>query len=161
RARPRRARAPARRTRHAARRRAPCRERRRGRRLHRLYLACRRRLGLATRCRRGRRRRARGRSYSPGDMGDEQRVGWQDLLAESREAFDSGTDFTLAVEEEFALLDPQTLGLTNRFEEIYAAAVETDLAPNIVGELIASEVEVRTGRCTNFTEAAAAMQERR
>jgi carboxylate-amine ligase len=94
-------------------------------------------------------------------MGDEQRVGWQELLAESREAFDSGTDFTLAVEEEFALLDPTTLALTNRFEEIYGAASQTDLAPNIVGELIASEVEVRTGRCTNFAEAAAAMQERR
>ena len=39
--------------------------------------------------------------------------------------------------------------------------VETDLAPNVVGELIASEVEVRTGRCENFGEAAAAMEERR
>jgi glutamate---cysteine ligase / carboxylate-amine ligase len=94
-------------------------------------------------------------------MGDEQRVGWQELLAESREAFDSGTDFTLAVEEEFALLDPQTLALTNRFEEIYGAAVETDLGSNVVGELIASEVEVRTGRCEGFGAAAAAMQERR
>ena len=43
-----------------------------------------------------------------------------------------------------------TLALTDRFEEIYAAALETDLAPNVVGELIASEVEVRTGRCENF-----------
>ena len=88
-------------------------------------------------------------------------MSWQELLAKSREDFDSGTDFTLAVEEEFALLDPETLELTDRFEEIYAAAQETDLAPNIVGELIASEVEVRTGRCESFTEAAVAMQERR
>src|SRR5215467_10167702 len=94
-------------------------------------------------------------------MGEEQRVTWQELLAQSREAFDAGTDLTVAVEEEFALLDPQTLELTNRFEEVYAAAVETDLAPNIVGELIASEVEVRTGRCESFAEAAAAMAERR
>ena len=94
-------------------------------------------------------------------MGEEQRVSWQELLAASREEFDRGTDFTLAVEEEFALLDPQNLELTDRFEEVYAAAIETDLAPNIVGELIASEVEVRTGRCENFGEAAAAMQERR
>ena len=42
-------------------------------------------------------------------MGDEQRVSWQELLAQSREDFDAGTDFTLAVEEEFALLDPETL----------------------------------------------------
>ena len=88
-------------------------------------------------------------------------MSWQDLLAKSREDFDSGTDFTVAVEEEFALLDPETLELTDRFEELYAAAIETDLAPNVVGELIASEVEVRTGRCENFAEAAAAMQERR
>ncbi|HEV7639444.1 MAG TPA: YbdK family carboxylate-amine ligase [Gaiellaceae bacterium] len=94
-------------------------------------------------------------------MGDEQKISWQELLAQSREEFESGTDFTVAVEEEFALLDPETLELTDRFEEIYAAAQETDLAPNIVGELIASEVEVRTGKCENFAEAADAMQERR
>jgi carboxylate-amine ligase len=94
-------------------------------------------------------------------MGEEQRVSWQELLASSRGDFDGGTDFTLAVEEEFALLDPQTLELTDRFEEVYSAAIQTDLAPNIVGELIASEVEIRTGRCESFGEAAAAMQERR
>ena len=66
-------------------------------------------------------------------MGEEQRVSWQELLATSRDAFEGGTDFTLAVEEEFALLDPQTLELTDRFEELYAAALQTDLAPNIVG----------------------------
>ena len=91
-------------------------------------------------------------------MGEEQR----DLLAGAprevaRAAFEAGTDFTVAVEEEFALLDPDSLELTDRFEELYAAAIETDLAPNVVGELIASEVEVRTGRCENFGEAAAAM----
>jgi carboxylate-amine ligase len=94
-------------------------------------------------------------------MGEEQRVSWQELLATSRDAFEGGTDFTVAVEEEFALLDPHTLELTDRFEELYAAAIQTDLAPNIVGELIASEVEVRTGRCENFGDAAAAMRERR
>jgi carboxylate-amine ligase len=94
-------------------------------------------------------------------MGEEQRVSWQELLATSRDAFEAGTDFTLAVEEEFALLDPQTLELTGRFEDVYAAAIQTDLQPNIVGELIASEVEVRTGRCEDFGTAAAAMEERR
>ena len=89
-------------------------------------------------------------------MGDEQRVSWDERLSTSREEFDAGTDFTVAVEEEFALLDPQTLELTDRFEELYAAALETDLAPNVVGELIASEVEVRTGKCADFAEAAPA-----
>jgi glutamate---cysteine ligase / carboxylate-amine ligase len=94
-------------------------------------------------------------------VGDEQKVSWQELIASSREAFDGGTDFTLAVEEEFALLDPESLELVDRFEQVHAAAIQTDLAPNVVGELIASEVEVRTGRCENFGEAAAAMHERR
>jgi carboxylate-amine ligase len=78
-------------------------------------------------------------------MGDEQRIGYEELLAAAREAFESGTDFTVAVEEEFALLDPATLGLVNRFEEVQAAALGTALEPNLVGELIASEVEVKTG----------------
>jgi carboxylate-amine ligase len=94
-------------------------------------------------------------------VGEEQKVGWEEMLERSRADFESGTDFTVAVEEEFALLDTETHELTNRFEEIYAAAQQTDLAPNIVGELIASEVEVRTGKCESFTEAAAAMRERR
>jgi carboxylate-amine ligase len=94
-------------------------------------------------------------------MGEEQRGSWQEMLGSVEEAFESGTDCTLAVEEEFALLDPDTLDLTNRFEEIKAAAQGTELEPHLVGELIASEVEVRTGRCTSFGEAAAAMRDRR
>jgi carboxylate-amine ligase len=94
-------------------------------------------------------------------VGDEQRISWQELVAQSRAAFDDGTDLTLAIEEEFALLDPDSLELTDRFEELYGAAIETDLAPNVVGELIASEIEVRTGRCESFGAAAAAMGERR
>jgi carboxylate-amine ligase len=94
-------------------------------------------------------------------MGEEQQGSWQELLARNREEFDSGTDLTLAVEEEFALLDPETLELTNRFEQLKAAAEQTDFAEHVVGELIASEVEIRTGRCTGFHEAAAKMQERR
>jgi carboxylate-amine ligase len=94
-------------------------------------------------------------------MGDEQRVGYEELLLAAREAFDGGTDFTVAVEEEFALLDPATLDLVNRFEELQAAAQGTPLEPNLVGELIASEVEIKTGRCPSFAEVPAAMSERR
>jgi carboxylate-amine ligase len=70
-------------------------------------------------------------------------------------------DFTVAVEEEFALLDPETLDLVNRFEELQDSARGTDLEPHLVGELIASEVEVRTGRCHTFAEAAELIGERR
>ena len=94
-------------------------------------------------------------------MGDEQKLGYEEMLERSRASFEEVPDFTLAVEEEFALLDPATLGLVNRFEELQAAARGTDLEPHLVGELIASEVEVRTGRCETFPEAAARLGERR
>src|SRR3954451_3251166 len=94
-------------------------------------------------------------------MGEEQKGTWQGLLARNRGEFESGTDLTLAVEEEFALLDPDTLELANRFEALKAAAEQTDFADHVVGELIASEVEIRTGRCTGFHDAATKMQERR
>jgi carboxylate-amine ligase len=44
---------------------------------------------------------------------------------------------------------------------VQAAAQDTALAPNLVGELIASEVEVRTGRCETFAEVPAALADRR
>jgi carboxylate-amine ligase len=94
-------------------------------------------------------------------VGDEQKVGYEELLAQSRAAFEEVPDFTLAVEEEFALLDPATLGLVNRFEEVQAASKGTDVEPHLVGELIASEVEVRTGRCDSFADAMERIGERR
>lgn len=94
-------------------------------------------------------------------MGDEQKLGYEDLLAASRAAFEEVPDFTLAVEEEFALLDPTTLDLVNRFEELQQAAKGTELEPHLAGELIASEVEVRTGRCDTFAEAMDKLGERR
>lgn len=94
-------------------------------------------------------------------MGEEQRLPPDELIRRSREAFDEGRDFTVAVEEEFALLDPGTLSLDNRFEELYAAAQGTELEGFLVGELISSEAEVRTGRCETFAEAVALMGERR
>ena len=94
-------------------------------------------------------------------MGEEQRLGYEEMLAQSRESFDAVPDFTVAVEEEFALLDPETLGLVSRFEELQEAAQGTELEAHLVGELIASEVEVRTGRCDSFADAAAFVGERR
>ena len=94
-------------------------------------------------------------------MGDSQRLSPGEQLALAREQFEAAEDFTVAVEEEFAVLDPETLDLTNRFEELQAAAQGTPLEEHLVGELIASEVEVRTGRCDTFEEAAARLGERR
>ena len=94
-------------------------------------------------------------------MGEAQRLSPDEQLRLAREQFEQADDLTVAVEEEFALLDPVSLDLVNRFEEVQDAASETELEEFLVGELIASEVEVRTGRCESFTEAAAKIGERR
>jgi glutamate---cysteine ligase / carboxylate-amine ligase len=94
-------------------------------------------------------------------MGDEQKLSPDEQIARARARFEDATDFTVAVEEEFALLDPETLDLVNRFEEVHAAAQETPLQEHLVGELIASEVEIRTGRQQSFADVPAAMAERR
>ena len=93
-------------------------------------------------------------------MGEEQKLPTEEIRL-ARDGFDEGRDFTVAVEEEFALLDPETLELTNRFEELQEAARGTEFEDHLVGELIASEAEMRTGRCETFAEAAARMGERR
>ena len=94
-------------------------------------------------------------------MGDTQKLSPEEQIAFARQQFEEAEDFTVAVEEEFAVLDPATLSLTNRFEELQAAAKDTPLEPHLVGELIASEVEIRTGRCPSFEEAATLLGERR
>jgi len=83
-------------------------------------------------------------------------------LEEARRGFEQAEDFTIAVEEEFAILDPATLDMTAGFERFAAAA---DCHPGVdgvvAGELIRSEVEVKTGKCQTFDEAAEAMARRR
>jgi carboxylate-amine ligase len=94
-------------------------------------------------------------------MGDEQKVGYEELLAESKASFEGVPDFTVAVEEEFALIDPASLELVNRFEDVLEAGRGTELEPHLVGELIASEAEVRTGRCETFADCADRIGQRR
>ncbi len=80
----------------------------------------------------------------------------------ARERFESSVDFTIGLEEEFALLDPGTLELEHRFEDVYAACQEDEvLADSAAGELIASEIEIRSGRAESFAEAVARQRERR
>jgi carboxylate-amine ligase len=94
-------------------------------------------------------------------MGDAQRLTPDQQLRSAREQFESGPDLSVAVEEEFAILDPETLELANRFEDLQQAALGTDVEDHLVGELIASEVEVRTGRCDTFAECMERVGERR
>jgi glutamate---cysteine ligase / carboxylate-amine ligase len=80
----------------------------------------------------------------------------------ARERFESSTDFTVGLEEEFAILDPATLELEHRFEDVYGACRKDDvLAGSAAGELIASEIEIRSGRETSFAAAVDAQRERR
>jgi glutamate---cysteine ligase / carboxylate-amine ligase len=39
-------------------------------------------------------------------------------LAQCREVFDESTDFTIGLEEEFAIVDPETLELEHRIAEL-------------------------------------------
>jgi len=83
-------------------------------------------------------------------------------LDTARSAFDAGTDFTVGLEEEFALLDPADLGLVPRFDELRDAALaDRVLAESITGELISSEIEIRSGRGDDFAAATSAQRERR
>ncbi|HEX8975041.1 MAG TPA: YbdK family carboxylate-amine ligase [Solirubrobacteraceae bacterium] len=77
-------------------------------------------------------------------------------------AFNAATDFTVGLEEEFALLAPDSLELTPRFEELSrAAAVDPPLAEAIAGELISSEIEIRSGRGNTIHDARAAQRDMR
>src|SRR5690349_10327006 len=80
----------------------------------------------------------------------------------ARAAFDAATDFTVGIEEEFALLDAGDLGLTSRFDELREAAAEDPvLCDSVAGELISSEIEIRSGRGEDLAAAIAAQRQRR
>jgi YbdK family carboxylate-amine ligase len=82
-------------------------------------------------------------------------------LDEARRHFAESTDFTVAIEEEFQILDAVGLGLVNRYGELRDRADASALAGNVAGELISSEIEVKTGRCESFDEAARRLREHR
>ena len=77
--------------------------------------------------------------------------------------FDGSTDLTVGLEEEFMLLDPATLDLVQRFEELRDAASREDpvLSASIAGELISSEIEIRSGRGEDFGDALRRQREMR
>lgn len=80
----------------------------------------------------------------------------------ARAAFEASTDFTVGLEEEFALLDPESLELVGRFEQLRDAGAEDPLlADAIAGELISSEIEIRSGRGEDLGAARSAQRELR
>jgi carboxylate-amine ligase len=79
------------------------------------------------------------------------------------ESFAASTDWTVGLEEEFAILDPESLDLVPRFEELRDTAAANDpvLAESIAGELISSEIEIRSGRGEDFHDALARQRDHR
>jgi carboxylate-amine ligase len=79
------------------------------------------------------------------------------------ETFAESRDFTVGVEEEFSILDPDSLELAPRFEELRAEAAESDplLHDSLTGELICSEIEIISGAGEDLQDALARQRERR
>jgi carboxylate-amine ligase, YbdK family len=75
-------------------------------------------------------------------------------LNQVREVFEASTDFTIGIEEEFAIVDPASLELEHRFEDLYERCQGHELlAESAAGELIDTEIEIRSGRGATFAEA--------
>ncbi len=78
------------------------------------------------------------------------------------ELFEGSTDFTIGLEEEFAIVDPESLDLAHRFDDLYRACLEDELlAASAAGELIDTEIEIRSGRGETFAQAVELQRERR
>jgi carboxylate-amine ligase len=83
-------------------------------------------------------------------------------LPAARETFEASADFTVGIEEEFALVDPDTLLLVPRFEGLRdAAATDPVLSAAVAGELISSEIEIRSGAGVDVDDARARQAEAR
>ncbi len=79
-----------------------------------------------------------------------------------RSIFEDSTDFTVGLEEEFAIIDADHLGLVPSYETLAAAAADDPaLAGSIAGELISSEIEIRSGRGDSYPQARARQQDHR
>ena len=75
------------------------------------------------------------------------------ILDGVRERFAESTDFTVGLEEEYQLLDPESMALVQRFEDIHDSAPDA-LRPHLAGELITSEIEYKTNPHASFAGAA-------
>lgn len=68
-------------------------------------------------------------------------------LNAAREIFETSQDLTVGIEEEWAIIDPQTLELVPKYEALRADGdLDEVLRDAISGELISSEIEIRSGR---------------
>src|SRR3984957_15002910 len=84
-------------------------------------------------------------------------------LDRAAETFAEARDGTVGIEEEFSILDPRSLELVPRFEQLRAVAAERDplLHEHITGELISSEIEIISGAASDLHDALARQREHR
>jgi len=84
-------------------------------------------------------------------------------LSKVADIFARSTDFTVGLEEEFQILEADTLDLAPRFEELRDAAAERDeiLREAITGELISSEIEIISGVGRDLRQAVSSQRDRR
>ena len=83
-------------------------------------------------------------------------------LNAAREVFEASQDLTVGIEEEWALIDPVSLELVPKYEALRADADHDDvLAVAVSGELISSEIEIRSGRGEDVTHALSLQREAR
>jgi carboxylate-amine ligase len=83
-------------------------------------------------------------------------------LDRATELYAASADFTVGIEEEFAILHPETLDLVPRFEQLRAAAEgDAILCEGITGELISSEIEIVSSAGADLHDALTSQRERR
>jgi carboxylate-amine ligase len=83
-------------------------------------------------------------------------------LDQAAETFADSTDLTVGVEEEFSILNAETLELEPRFERLRdLAAADPILGEGITGELISSEIEIISGAGEDLEDALTHQRERR
>jgi carboxylate-amine ligase len=69
------------------------------------------------------------------------------------QVFAHSEDLTIGIEEEFQILDEESLALCDRFGQLKEISDARFGGPLVIGELIQSEAEINTARCTSFSEA--------
>src|SRR5262249_44169077 len=67
--------------------------------------------------------------------------------------FGAGPAYTIGVEEEFMLLDPETWDLVQHIDAVLAKAAEGEFADRVHSELMQSVVEITTPVCRSAAEA--------
>jgi carboxylate-amine ligase len=83
-------------------------------------------------------------------------------LDAAREVFETSQDLTVGIEEEWGLVDPETLVLVPKFEAMRDDALLDDVLKDAVaGELISSEIEIRSGRGEDVKHALSLQREAR